>query len=311
MSSFGFHSAAPDGWDARCETSGAVFGCSEWQRLLETSFGCRSIYGWNGQDGAAISAFRAGPFTVGYLGFPAGSFIGDSSARAEMLAAIDARSSVGLTCLRVPVSPFGADLELHAPRVSNPETAIADLQSWDLMAVSKNLRRDIRKAERSGLEIELSTDETIGADLFGMYETAVRHHGGSLRYNRDYFRGLLAMSARNDAIRVYIARHDGRIAGFAVVVRHGQIACYLHGGSAGEFRHLSPSDLILAKAITSARSDGNSIFNFMASPADQPTLVRYKEKWGGETRPLRTYTLRLSAAFPLFRAIESLYRQIR
>lgn len=311
MNRFGFHSEPPDGWEARCESSGAVFGCREWQRLLEASFGCRSIYAWNGQDGAAISVFKAGPFAVGYLGFPAGSFVGDSRTQAEMLAELGAGNSVGLTCLRVPVSPFVADLALRAPYVTNPETAIADLQSWDLMAVSKNLRRDIRKAERSGLKVELSTDEAIGTDLFGMYENAVKHHGGSLRYNRDYFRGLLVMSARNPAIRVYIAKHDGHIAGFAVIVLHGQSAYYLHGGSAGEFRHLSPSDLILAQAITSARSDGKSLFNLMASPADQPNLVRYKEKWGGETRSLRTYTIRLSAAFPLFRIIEFLYRQIR
>jgi hypothetical protein len=311
MSKFGFFSVAPDGWEARCATRGALFGCPEWQGLLEASFGCRSIYGWNGEAGAAISAFKAGPFTVGYLGFPAGGFIGDPEAHDQMLTELGAGASVGLTCLRVPVSLFGTDLELRAPYVTNPETAIADLQSWDLMAVSKNLRRDIRKAERSGLEVDLSTDEAIGTDLFGMYEDAVRHHGGSLRYNRDYFRGLLAMSARNSAIRVYIARHDGSIAGFAVVVLHGHSACYLHGGSAAEFRSLSPSDLILANAITSARADGKSLFNFMASPADQPTLVRYKEKWGGETRPLRTYTIRLSAAFPLFRVIESLYRRIR
>lgn len=311
MNKFGFSSVAPDGWEARCTTSGAVFGCQEWQRLLEASFGCRSIYGWNGENGAAISAFRAGPFTVGYLGFPAGSFIGNAEAHAQMLAELGAGTSVGLTCVRVPVSPFGADLELLAPCVTNPETAIADLQSWDLVAVSKNLRRDIRKAERSGLEVELSTDQAIGTDLFGMYEAAVKHHGGSLRYNSEYFRGLLAMSARNPAVRVYIAKHEECIAGFAVVVLHGQSACYLHGGSAIKFRHLSPSDLILANAITSARSDGMSLFNFMASPADQPTLVRYKEKWGGETRPLRTYTIRLSVAFPLFRVVESLYRRMR
>lgn len=311
MSNFGFSSEVPDGWEACCRTSGAIFGCGDWQRLLESGFGCRSIYAWNGKDGAAISAFNAGPFTVGYLGFPAGSFLGDPEAQATMLASLGAEKSMGLTCLRVPVSPFEAGRELQAPYVTNPETAIPDLQSWDMMAVSKNLRRDIRKAERSGLEVTLSTDASIGSDLFGMYENAVRHHGGSLRYNREYFEGLLALAARNSAVRVYIATHSKTIAGFAVVVLHGNGAFYLHGGSAGEFRHLSPSDLILAEAISSARSAGKSLFNFMASPADQPTLVRYKEKWGGETRPLRTYTFRISAAFSLFRAVESLYRRIR
>ena len=84
-----------------------------------------------------------------------------------------------------------------------------------------------------------------------------------------------------------------------------------HGGSAAEFRQLSSSDLILSEAITAARDAGQFVFNFMASPADQPTLVRYKEKWGAETALIRTYSIALSPAYLLFRGLEGLYRSVR
>jgi hypothetical protein len=178
------------------------------------------------------------------------------------------------------------------------------------MSVSKNLRRDIRKAQRSDLAVDQTTDPALGPTLFRLYETAVKHHGGSLRYNAGYFRGLLELAGTNSRIRVYTALNDAEIGGFAVVVRHGDIAYYLHGGSRKDLRRLSPSDLILAEAIDDARSAGCNVFNFMASPADQPTLVRYKEKWGGETRELETYTLPASATYPLFRIAESIYRRL-
>jgi hypothetical protein len=311
VSRFGFYRSPPGGWDASCREAGLVFGSPGWQQLLHAGFGCDSVYAWNGAEGAAIAAFAAGPFSIGYLGFPAGSVLGHPEVLADMLAGMRGSAAVRLTCLRIPVSPFGGEADVRAPFVENPETAITDLQSWDLMRVSKNLRRDIRKAGRSGLEIEHTTDAKLAPTLFGMYESAVRHHGGSLRYNQVYFGGLLELAAHDPRVRVYIARQDSDVAGFAVVIYDAGTACYLHGGSTAEFRQLSPSDLILSEAITAARDAGQAVFNFMASPADQPSLVRYKEKWGAETRPLRTYTVPLSLTYPFFRGFEKLYRMVR
>ena len=45
------------------------------------------------------------------------------------------------------------------------------------------------------------------------------------------------------------------------------------------------------KLIT--QNQGMECFNFMASPVNQPSLIRYKEKWGGVTRQLRVYEIPL------------------
>jgi hypothetical protein len=278
-------STPPPGWQDLCESSSAVFGTTDWQQVLESSFSCRSVYVSDGRNGAAVTAFKVGPFSVGYLGFPAGGLTGNADVLESILATLEtAGRSAGLTCVRVPVSAFAANASFKLTSVSNPETAIADLQQWDLMGVSKNLRRDIRKAERSALSVERTTDYSLGPTLYGMYE--------------------------NQSVNVYLAKLDHDVIGFAVIVYHGSTAYYLHGGATPGARQLSPSDLVLSKAIAAARSAHCKMFNFMASPTDQPTLVRYKEKWGAETRPLRTYTVPLSAAFPLFRAAESLYRMV-
>lgn len=311
MGEFTFSSSPPHNWRELCENSSAIFSSAAWQQVLESSFGCRTVYAYGEGIGAAITVFKAGPFSIGYLGFPAGGILGDSAALNMILAQLAATSpSPGLTCVRVPVSAFAASFDLEHCCVTNPETAITDLQQWNLMGVSKNLRRDIRKAERSNLNVERTTDATHGPALYSMYESAVKHHGGSLRYNAAYFSGILELAARNQRVNVFIARLDHDIVGFAVIINHGDTAFYIHGGATAETRQLSPSDLILAEAIAAARSAGCNTFNFMASPADQPTLVRYKEKWGAETRSLKTYSVKLSPAYPFFRAAERLYRLI-
>jgi len=301
----------PDGWASFCNSSNALFGSADWQHLLEASFGARTLYAWNGSAGTAVTVFGVGPFSVAYLGFPAGSIAVSHDTIAPVISRIRTlKAPRGATCLRIPVSAFGDRYELRYPHVVNPETAIADLQSWDLMGVSKKLRRDLRRAERSGLHVRLVHDQALGPHIYGMYRDSVKRHRGSLRYSPTYFTLLLELAELSPAVRVYVAELASEIVGFATVVRHGDMAYYLHGGAIAEARNLSPSDVILGTAIAAAKTAGCEAFNLMASPADQPNLVQYKEKWGGETRPLETYTVPLSSAYPLFRVAETLYRLV-
>jgi len=300
---------APAGWVSCCDRSNALFGSADWQRLLESSFGCRTLYAWDGETGGAVTVFRAGPFAVGYLGFPAGGFADDHHTIAAIVSQLEtAGAARGLTCLRVPLRTSDARYELPYRYVVNPETVIGDLQNWDPMGVSKNLRRDLRKAERSELCVRLVQDRALGSKIYGMYRDSVKHHRGSLRYTSAYFAALLELAGHRPAVQIFIAELASKIVGFAAIARHGDTAFYLHGGAVADARKLSPSDLILKRAIVAAQQAGCNAFSFMASPADQPNLVRYKEKWGGETRPLATYTVPLSSAYPLFRAAESLHR---
>ena len=59
-----------------------------------------------------------------------------------------------------------------------------------------------------------------------------------------------------------------------------------------------------------AQAAGCESFNFMSSPPNQPSLVRYKEKWGGVTGVHRTYTMKLGVAYPLFRLAEAIARKL-
>jgi hypothetical protein len=307
MKEYQFSETAPFGWEAFCQRSNAVFGSTAWQQVLSSSFGTRTLYAWNGQSGGAITVFRAGPFSVGYLGFPAGSIAFDQGLPAAIVRRLrEDRCLNGITCIRIPVSDFTSNEDLGFSSVSNPETAISSLQQWDLMEVSKNLRRDLRKAGKSDVVIRQSTDTALGPVIYGIYESTVKHHGGSLRYNCTYFTAILELAEQNSAVQVFIAELSDEVIGFGVVVHHGDAAFYLHGGAAQGSRKLSPSDLILSKAINQAKSNGLRLFNFMASPPDQPTLVRYKEKWGAETRAIKTYTIPVSASYRLFRLAEYL-----
>ncbi len=312
MNGFSYTDTAPQNWESLATASGALFGSTAWLSLLEKSFGCKSVYICDGQQGSAVSVFRAGPFNVGYLGFPVGAVIGDMFSNAdpaELFRTTDWPNRP--TCMRFPVSSFDRDQEFDLPFQSNPETAIEDLQSWDLGSVSKNLRRDIRKAERSELVIIEALEHAKPDVLFNIYSQTVKRHGGSLRYSSTYFRELVNLARTDSRVRVLVACKEEDVAGFVVTIRHNKTTCYLHGGADPAYRQSSPSDLLLNTAVQRAQQDGSDLFSFMASPTDQPSLVRYKEKWGGVTRDLKTYTLSLRPSYPMFKMAEKVYSLIR
>lgn len=306
-------SAQPPGnWDAMCAASDAFFGSRAWLELLERSFGCRTVYASGPDAGLAVSVFRGGPFEVGYLGFPAGGSVGSAL---DLPTTLDALRSIDRdlrpVCVRLPVD---ADTHLPnetLPRQVNPETVIENLQDWSLASGKPVLKRNVRKARNSGLLVEHPSDPDVGESLYELYAATVRRNRGSLRYNDTYFRSLVTLAAADDRLDVMTATAKGAIAGFLVIARHGPASVYLHGGTHERFRRDSPSDLLFDQAIHRARDAGSARFNFMSSPVDQPSLVRYKEKWGGTTRDLSTLTLPLGATYPAFRIAEKLYSLLR
>ena len=315
MNAYSFSTDPPRNWQPACMHAGLLFHTAQWQALLDRSFGSRTIYAWNSATGcgSAITVFKAGPFEIGYLGFPFGGMLGSAELDDNaLLRALQQRSSGLPTCIRVAVSAFGANVPaLDLPYVSTPESAIVELESWDLASASANIRRDVKKAGRSGLDVIDGTDPSVGTAIFEMYRATVQRFSGSMRYSKQYFSNLVELSKVNPNLRVLIAKMDDEIAGFNVVVCHGDTAFYLHGGTRLVLREHRPASILMNEAIRWGQDSNCKSFNLMSSPSTQPSLVQYKEKWGAETKEHRTYTLPLRRSYQLMRIAERLYRIVR
>ena len=314
MSGVSISTTPPPDWPTICATDDLLFHSADWLNLLESSLNVQSQYIWDdaAQCGAAISSFSAGPFRLGYLGFPFGGVVGNSQITDDTLRNWrDHRSDLLPLAIRIPISAFGESADLDLAFESTPETAIVDLPSWTLDVTSGNHRRDVKKAMRSDLEIVDADDAADGADVFKIYSDTVRRQRGAIRYSEPYFVNLISLAKSSPHVRVLLARLANTIAGFTIVVRHGPVGLYLHGGTDMAYRQYQPSAILLYEAIQWSQSLGCSCFNLMSSPTDQKSLVWYKEKWGGETREHRTYTLPLRSSYRFFRVVERIYRLMR
>jgi len=314
MNGFVFSADPPERWSQACKKAGRLFHTPGWQGLLESSFGCRTVYAWNEiyEGGAAFSIFNAGPFRVAYLGFPVGSFLGQPGSYAELLGCLRHQAVVPLPAsVRVPVSTLDPDAELNTPAVTTPETAIEDLPSWSLRSTSSNIRRDLKKAGRASFECGNADSDEDAAAVFDLYEATIERNRGSMRYTPAYFKNLVRLSHTMKNLRVFVARKNDQILAFNVTALDGSRACYLHGGIDLAARDDRPGAQLMFEAIRWAQESESQSFNFLSSPVGQESLIRYKEKWGGTTRNHRTYTRGFGASYPIFRLAEWLNRWLR
>jgi hypothetical protein len=313
LSLYLFSNNPPEGWHKACKEAGRLFHTPGWQHLLETSFGCRTVYAWDEirGGGAAFSIFNAGPFRVAYLGFPVGSFLGQSGSYAGLLQSWRSQTAISLpACVRVPVSSLDPDPGLKLPAARTPETAIENLSAWSLQSTSSNIRRDLKKAGRAALECGNADSDKDAAAVFDLYEATIQRNRGSMRYTRAYFTSLVRLSRSLDNLRVRVARKNGKIVAFNASALDGSRGYYLHGGMDVAARNDRPGAPLMFEAIRWAQQSGGQSFNFLSSPVGQESLVRYKEKWGGTTRDHFTYTQKLGASYPLFRLAEWLHRSL-
>jgi lipid II:glycine glycyltransferase (peptidoglycan interpeptide bridge formation enzyme) len=295
MNKFIFTTAPKSHWHQLCVSEGNLFHSLEWQTVLKKAFNSQPIYGWNAETetGVAISIFKVGPFRIGYVGFPVGGMLGKQPLDNKTIMALQtAPLPTALHLLRLPTSAFDDNgMVLNLNSITTPETAIVDLQRWQLSQLPK-LNRDIKKANRSQLKlIDASLLSSHGKICHHLYKDTMRRHDGNLRYNLNYFNALIELSHTQTNLRCLLAFLDDKIGGFIVVALHGETAYYLHGAMNQALRRFGASDRLLYEAIMWAKEKKINHFNLMASPIDQPSLIRYKEKWGGITKEQKNYEL--------------------
>ena len=288
-----FSYTPPPHWESRCADKVSLVHSTNWHRVLENGFGAKTLYVSELESNAAfsINIFKAGPFRIGYLGFPTGGLLNGTLSPA--LLDIIQLARLPLDLLRIQVSGFGPLLETDLPSLAVPETSITDLERWELRKTPK-FKRNVEKAQRNGIRPLLLNDVTLAGTIYTLYRDTVLRHNSMLRYTEKYFRALAELSQHCQLIKCWVVIIEGRLSGFIVAALEGGTAYYLHGAMNDSLRNYGGSAILFYCALQWAQHLGARQFNFMSSPPNQLSLVSYKEKMGGVTRQHHTYELHIS-----------------
>jgi len=138
-------------------------------------------------------------------------------------------------------------------------------------------QRKIVRAEREGLQYGEGTSAELLDEFYKLLTiTRQRHHRPP--QPREWFVNLIENFG--DALKIRVARKDGRAVAAIVTIRYKDTMYYKYGGSDRGFNHLGSMHFLLWGAIQEAKSDGLRFFDFGRTDADQHGLITFKKRWG-------------------------------
>lgn len=149
-------------------------------------------------------------------------------------------------------------------------------------------RRNVRKAERSGVEVRLGGYDDL-PEFHRVYVVTASRDGFTPRPLGYFQRMWQAMSDEDpDRVRLYLASHDGEVLAATTAVRVGRHVWYSYGASADHKRELRPSNAVQWRMITDAIDAGAAVYDLrgISDTLDEQDplfgLIQFKLGTGGE-----------------------------
>lgn len=149
-------------------------------------------------------------------------------------------------------------------------------------------RRNVRKAEKSGVSVELGTVADL-PEFHRVYEVTARRDHFTPR-PLSYFTTMMEALGKEDPdrIRLYLARHDGDLLAATIWIRVGTHCWYSYGASSDHKRELKPSNAVQWRMLTDAHDAGAAVYDLRGitdtlDPKDHLFgLIQFKLGTGGE-----------------------------
>lgn len=272
----------------------------QWLRFQESTG--RDIVRCSGEDFSANGIVHELPLVGKYLYVPRGPVMPTDGNRVEtdhemLLRLIAGARAIGAAWVRIEPRT-DAELEriregcgeevVKAPHDMQPrEVFVMDVSKPDaelLAEMKPKTRYNIRLAEKKGVHVVASEDEEYREAFVDLvYATARRKH--IIPHPSAYYRKMLD-AFLGETGTLFVAIHDGDILGINLVIRHGDTATYLHGGS-GEAKHGYMAPFLLQwAALRDARDSGCAWYDFGGVKMTDETRngKRRENEWEGITR---------------------------
>jgi CelD/BcsL family acetyltransferase involved in cellulose biosynthesis len=180
----------------------------------------------------------------------------------------------------------GAFPELAAPVVRFHQHRVdlaAGLEDVE-RGYAAQVRRNVRKARREGVEIRRRVDAGALEEFYALHLRTRRRQGVPTQ-PKAYVLGLGALLDAGHGF-VSIARLAGRPVAAAVFLHAGGTLTYKYGASDRRFQHARPNNLLFADAIAWACEQGLRELDLGRTDLGNEGLRAFKRSWGAPEEPL-------------------------
>ena len=288
------------GWNdwVKAEEKSSVFHSFEWARVLRESYGYHPHYlieRHNGRFSALLPFMEIDSVLTGRRGVSlpfsdhVDPIIGSDISPPDLVAA----------ATEYAISRGWRYLDFHGGHNllpgSQPSSefvghrlALADGSALGQPQPSASARRNIKKATRMGVEVDITRTHDALNEFYRLHCLTRKRHGLPAQPFR-FFQKLYDVMLSAGLGEIVRAVHKGRTLGAAVFLHYGDDVLFKFGASDLRHQHLRMNDLIFGEAIRWFAKSGFRTLDFGRTEAGNRGLRRFKSGWGAEEYPIRYY----------------------
>jgi hypothetical protein len=276
-----------------------IFYQSLWSRVLKEGLGGQPLYFYLKEGGEIVAGlpgvllnFRI--FRILYASIPYGHLIGERSHYAAFMLLLEREFlRKGIDQVRLIESPFSESYPPGSFRRLPAKCTLLDLRGhdreniWD--SYRGEVRRAIRKAQKTGLQVRRATSGAEVEILYRLYLSSMERNRAAAKYPLRWFDALYRNLIEQKKADFLFAMKDHDYAAGVVLIYSRSSDHYLHNGSKEAYLENRPNDLIVDYVIRKGVEEGKTILDFMGSAPNDLPLLRFKEKWGSRSTDVYTH----------------------
>jgi hypothetical protein len=276
-----------------------IFYQAVWSDVLKKGLRGQPLYFYLREGGEIVAGLPGvllnfGIFKILYASIPYGNLIGEREYFGSIMEILeDEFRKRKIDQVRVTESPFSKPQLPGSFKSISAKCTLLDLRGFNKEEIwegyKKNIRRDVRKAQRSGITIHRGDSVEGVNEFYKLYLASMERNRAMAKYPLRWFETLYEVVTKKGLGAILIAElNEVAIAG-VVLIYSASSAHYFHNGSQYEFLKFCPNELLVHSSIENAVEKKISFFDFMGSDPNDLSLLRFKEKWGGQSKDVYTY----------------------
>jgi hypothetical protein len=277
---------------------GLIYHSTRYRDLLVDHLGCEAEYlmaleggeirgvmplMWSGEAGARVCN------SLPFYGSHGGPIAAQPEAEARLIDAWNERAAdTGTLAATMVANPF-LDHDPPVPeqgiteeRISQATPLPAGAGEEEILAlVDSSARRNVRKADRLGVEVAIDPDAL--ADLHRLHAENMEAIGGRAK-QASFFEAIPAHLRAGEEFDLWVARLDGDVISALLVLHFNGVSEYFTPATAHEHRSDQPLAAILVRAMSDSARRGRRLWNWGGTWGTQDGVYRFKRKWGAVDR---------------------------
>jgi hypothetical protein len=277
-----------------------IFYQSVWSQVLKEGLGGQPLYFYLRVEGEIVAGlpgvllnFKI--FKILYASIPYGNIIGETSYFLPFMELLEREfRKRGIDQVRITESPFLKSYPPSSFKSVSAKCTLLDLRGFNKEKIwegyRSEVRRAIRKSQKHGLSVRRATTRNEVEIFYQLYLSSMERNRATAKYPLQWFYSLYKTLIQRGGADILLAVKGGdEYAAGVVLVYSTTSNHYLHNGSVETYLESRPNDLIVDYIIQEGVRDGKTILDFMGSDPSDLSLIRFKEKWGSQSRDIHTY----------------------